>query len=376
MRAWAWMRTNLFNGWWNTLLTLLTGAGIFLLGKAVLLWALSEARWAVIPNNFRLFMVGPFPPEAVWRVWLVVLETTVLGGLSYGVLAQGLPRAWRAFWGGALLLAVLLWPLVFPATWAWAVATAAALPGAIWAGARLRGLRPYLPLLWLLGLFAAGALLSGVNTNLWGGLLLTLLITLLTVVLSFPLGLLLALGRTSRLPAIRILATLYIETVRGVPLVSVLFLAWIMVPLFVPEAWRPPQLVRVIAGFTLFAAAYLAEYIRGGLQGVPKGQYEAAWALGLNGFQTAYYIILPQAIRSVIPALIGQVIAIFKDTSLVAIVGLLDLLGIAQSVLANPNYLGLEREVYLFLLVVYFIGAGLMSYASRQLERAMGLGTR
>ena len=149
-----------------------------------------------------------------------------------------------------------------------------------------------------------------------------------------------------------------------------------MVPLFVPEAWRPPQLVRVIAGFTLFAAAYLAEYIRGGLQGVPKGQYEAAWALGLNGFQTAYYIILPQAIRSVIPALIGQVIAIFKDTSLVAIVGLLDLLGIAQSVLANPNYLGLEREVYLFLLVVYFVGAGLMSYASRQLERAMGLGTR
>ncbi len=376
MRAWTWVRANLFDGWWNTLLTLLTGAGLFFLGKAVLIWAFSEARWVVVPNNFRLFMVGPFPPEAVWRVWMVVLETTVLSGLSYGVLAQGLPRTWRAFWGGALVLAVLLWPLVFPATWAWAVATAAALPGAMWIGARLRGLRPYLPLAWLLGLFAAGALLSGVNSNLWGGLLLTLLITLLTVVLSFPLGLVLALGRTSRLPTIRVLATLYIETVRGVPLVSVLFLAWIMVPLFVPEAWRPPQLVRVIAGFTLFAAAYLAEYIRGGLQGVPKGQYEAAWALGLNGFQTAYYIILPQAIRSVIPALIGQVIAIFKDTSLVAIVGLLDLLGIAQSVLANPNYLGLEREVYLFLLVVYFVGAGLMSYASRQLERAMGLGTR
>ncbi len=376
MRFAVWMRKNLFDGWWNTLLTLSVGGLLIAFLRSVSIWAFTEARWFVIPNNFRLLMVGPYPPEEVWRLWVALTITTGLMGLSFGVFA----RRWGPALSRALALALLVWglawPVVMPGTRLWLFLALAAFFAAYPLGARLSGLRKFLPVMWLLAFLLALDVASGVPMNRWGGFFLTMVVTVSTVVIAFPLGLILALGRTSKMPVISLLSTLYIELIRGVPLVTVLFLAWIMVPLFVPENLRVPQMIRAIAGFALFAAAYLAEYVRGGLQGVPKGQWEAAWAVGLSGYQTVTYIILPQAIRSVIPALIGQAIAIFKDTSLLVIIGLFDLLSMAQVALSNPKYLGLEREVYLFLMLVYFIGAAVLSYASRRVEKAMGLGSR
>ncbi len=375
---WAWMRKNLFNGPGNTLLTLITAYLLFVLGRSVLLWAFHEARWAVVPNNFRLFMVGPYPPGEVWRVWVALAVFLFAVGYSIGAVAGYARRALALGAVLSLLVYALAWPALLPGSrmGLFAALLALFLAWLLGAGLGPRRARRLGVWVWLVGLFIALEVLAGVPSNRWGGLLLTVVATIFAVVLAFPLGLLLALGRTSRMPVISLLSTLYIELVRGVPLVTVLFLAWIMVPLFVPENFRVPQLVRGIAGFVLFAAAYLAEYVRGGLQGVPKGQWEAAWALGLSGFHTVVFVILPQAIRAVIPALIGQAIAIFKDTSLFIIIGIMDLLSMAQAVLSNPKYLGLEREVYLFVMFVYFLGAATLSYLSRRLERAMGLGSR
>ncbi|WP_293174732.1 amino acid ABC transporter permease [Oceanithermus sp.] len=372
MKAMAWVRENLFNGVFNSILTLVTLALLYVSLKSIVYWALHEAKWSVVPDNMRLLMVGPFPPEQVWRIWAMLVLTLFVAGLWYGNTTRARPPLWM--WVGAPVVYALVWPVVFPSTRFWLALALLALPGGMLLG-------PYVPRKWLvpISLAAFGVILAlptAVNPNQWGGFFLTVLITIAVSLMAFPFGLLLALGRTGKLPVFRTLSILYIELIRGVPLVTVLFLSWIMVPLFVPEQWRLPDLVSVSIGFSMFAAAYLAEYVRGGIQGVPKGQYEAAWALGLSGSQSARYIILPQAIRSVIPALIGQEIAIFKDTSLVYILGLFDLLYMALTVTKNPKYLGTDREVLLFVMFVYFVGAALMSYASRKLERAMGLGTR
>lgn len=230
-------------------------------------------------------------------------------------------------------------------------------------------------LLFLLGLLGSLLLLPWPPT-LWGGLLLSFLLSGAAMLLAFPLGVALAFGRQARLPVLRLLAIAFIEGVRGVPLVSLLFLAFVTVPLFLPEGLRLPQVVRALVAFTLFAAAYLAENVRGGLQAVPKGQWEAAFSLGLTPFQAVRYVILPQALRAVVPALVGQYIALFKDTSLVALIGLLDLMGMARAVLANPQNVGLEREVYLFLALVYLLVSGSFSYLGRLLERGLGLEVR
>jgi len=372
MKAITWAKENLFNGVFNSILTLVTIFLLYVSFKGIFHWALYEAKWSVVPDNMRLLMVGPFPPEQVWRVWAMLALTLLVAGLLYGNVTRVRPPLWM--WIGALLIYALIWPVVFPSTRFWLALSLLALPIGMLLG-------PYLPRklltpLSLVALVVIMALPTAVNPNQWGGFFLTVLITVGVSLMAFPFGLLLALGRTGKLPVFRTLSILYIELIRGVPLVTVLFLSWIMVPLFVPEQWRLPDLISVSIGFSMFAAAYLAEYVRGGIQGVPKGQYEAAWALGLSGSQSARFIILPQAIRSVIPALIGQEIAIFKDTSLVYILGLFDLLYMALTVTKNPKYLGTDREVLLFVMFVYFVGAALMSYASRRLERAMGLGTR
>ena len=212
-----------------------------------------------------------------------------------------------------------------------------------------------------------------VFTSNWGGLLLTLILAAVGIVVSFPLGVLLALGRRSNLPAIKWFSTAYIETVRGVPLVTILFMAQIMVPIFLPD-FRIDKILRAMLGITLFSAAYMAENVRGGLQAVPKGQHEAAHAIGLNYPLTMLLIILPQALRSVIPAIVGQFISLFKDTSLVTVIGLLDLLGIAKTVIANPDWLGLQAEVYLFAAAIYFVFSYSMSYISQKIEDALGIG--
>lgn len=326
----AWARTHLFSSPLNSLITLATGTLVFLVAKPILVWAFTDARWDVVPRTARLLAIGPFPPQEAWRVWVslgLVLTCTAVTVLAARSAPGSLVRRAGAF-------------------------------------------------LWTLALVVATALLLRVPMNLWGGLFLTIVLTVTSLAVAFPLSVLLALGRTSSLPIVRILSTAFVELMRGVPLVSVLFLAWLMVPLFVPENWRSPQVVRAMIGFALFNAAYYSEYVRGGLQGVSKGQHEGAWSLGLSSFDTMMRIVLPQAIRSVIPGLVGQSITAFKNTSLVVIIGLLDLLGITQSILANPSFLGLERELYLFLMLIYFALSSLMSYGGRRLETQMGLGRR
>jgi His/Glu/Gln/Arg/opine family amino acid ABC transporter permease subunit len=215
---------------------------------------------------------------------------------------------------------------------------------------------------------AAANLIPTVDTRRWGGLLLTLVITVVTILASFPIGVLLALGRRSALPVVRWFCTGFIELVRGVPFITVLFMAMLLVPLVNPGLSNVDNVIRAIIGSTLFSAAYLAENVRGGLQSVPPGQEEAARALGLSGLQVTRLITLPQALRAVIPALVGQCIALFKDTSLVALVGLTDLTGLSKSVIAQAEYVGLQTEVFMFIAVIYFVVSYAMAYISRRIE--------
>jgi general L-amino acid transport system permease protein len=236
---------------------------------------------------------------------------------------------------------------------------------------------------WLLSVPISVILLSGigtplpeVSTNVWEGLLLTFVLAIAGITLSFPLGVLLALGRRSTMPAVRLLSTVYIEAIRGVPLVTIIFMADIMLPLFLPGEWRLDRVMRAMGGITLFSAAYVAENVRGGLQAIPSGQVEAANAIGLNTVQTNLYIVLPQALRSVIPANVGLFISLLKDTTLVTIVGLGELLGIGRAVLAQPEWIGAHIEVYVFIAAVFFLLCYTMSQASYRLEASMGVGTR
>ncbi len=384
-----WVRKNLLSPWYNVLLTILGLWIIYQAGQGVIVWAWTQARWEVITHNLRLFMVGQYPPDQVWRLWLAL----VLFSWLFGALAGLWGGAIRQF-GGALGLAFLFLALLpaAGATRGWLLGNLAALLAGYGAGRmaqktprgkRIAGyaasagwLLFFMVFIALLYGFPGSPLLPRVETSLWGGLLLTFLLSLVSIVLSFPLGVLLALGRRSAFPAVRLFSVLYIELIRGVPLVTVLFMADIMLPLFLPEGLRLDRVMRAMAGFTLFSAAYIAENVRGGLQAIPEGQTEAARALGLNGFQTTVLIVLPQALRLVIPANVGQFISLFKDTSLVAIMGLLELLGIGRAVLANPAYMGLQREVYLFVALIYGVFSYAMSYASRRLEIALGVGER
>jgi general L-amino acid transport system permease protein len=215
-----------------------------------------------------------------------------------------------------------------------------------------------------------------VPTTQWGGLQLTLVLAVTGILFSFPLGVLLAIGRRSSLPAISLFCTIFIEIVRGVPLITVLFMFQIMLPLFIPGGENIDKVVRAIVAFTIFTSAYIAENVRGGLQATPKGQFEAADALGLNPVLTMSLIVLPQALRTVIPANVGQFISLFKDTSLVVIAGLLDLLGIARSVVAQSEFLGLYAETLLFVAVVYWVFAYSMTHISKRLEDVLGVGKR
>jgi general L-amino acid transport system permease protein len=202
----------------------------------------------------------------------------------------------------------------------------------------------------------------------WGGLLLAAILTIFGIIFAFPLGVGLALGRRSQLPAIKYLCTLFIEIVRGTPFIVVLFMMQLMIPLVSPKLAEIPNAHRALIATVVFVAAYLAENVRGGLQSLPPGQEEAAKALGLSNWQTTIFITLPQALRAVIPALVGQFISMFKDTSLVAIVGLIDLTGIVNSVVVQAEFIGTRREGLLFITIIYFGFSYVMSYVSRQIE--------
>ena len=380
----GWLRQNLFSTWYNALLTLVTLWLLYALLRPASAWILTEAQWEVVTANLRLFMVGQYPAGQWWRIWLCVYALGLLAGLSWGTWGARFRTFAVAIGSAGIFLALL--PFSLDVRLRWFGLAASVVVG--WLGGRSpwpRQLRYGAAAGWLLYFpfvllivrgFGSIPAVPRVETSLWGGLLLTFLLAVVGILFSSPIGVLLALGRRSRLPAIRVFATLYIELIRGVPLVTVLYMASIMLPLFLPEQIRVDRVVRAMVGFVLFISAYVAEDVRGGLQAVPRGQYEAAEALGLPGPLVMGLIVLPQALRVVIPSLVGQFISLFKDTSLVAIIGLFDLLNIGQSVLANPDFLGLHREVYVFAAAIYWVFSYTMSYAARRLEKALGVGER
>jgi general L-amino acid transport system permease protein len=381
----AWLRQNLFSGWVNSIVTVLIALALAWVALGIGQWAVTEARWSVVTNNLRLFLIGQYPATQAWRIWLDLGLISVLAGLSAGVFGRSTRVLAVTLSACQVILAALVLTSPLGIVPAGALVLNAAL---VWVAyvVGLRGIVPRRPLVfaWLVSLPISFLLIAGigetplqsVSTNVWGGLLLTVLIATVGIVLSFPLGVMLALGRRSQLPVVRILSTGYIELIRGVPLVTILFMADIILPLFLPGEWRLDRVARAMGGVTLFSAAYLAENVRGGLQAIPTGQIEAASALGLTGVQTNLYVVLPQALRAVIPANVGLFISLLKDTTLVTIIGLLELLGISRSILAQPNSFGAAMEVYVFIAAVFFVLCYAMSQASYRLERQLGVGTR
>ena len=348
----AWLQKNLFATPADTILTLLGIAFLiwsvppiynFLIGHAVPPGGTVEqcrvenagACWAYIDARITFFIYGFFPAEEYWRANLVFLL-------------------------GAVLLIPLLWPQVpFKRTNAilffavYPVVTYYLLNGGVF------GLRP-------------------VPTEQWGGLLVTLIISLVGIICSIPLGILLALGRQSKMPVIKTLSIMFIELWRAVPLITVLFMASIMLPLFMPQGTTVDKLLRALVGVTLFASAYLAEVVRGGLQAIGRGQYEAGASLGLNYWQRMGFIVLPQALKHVIPGIVNNFIALFKDTSLVSIVGIFDLLNTVQAATSDINWASPTQAVtgYIFAAAVYWVFCFGMSRYSMFMERRLDTGHR
>jgi general L-amino acid transport system permease protein len=340
-----WVRLNLFGSLSAALCSLLVIGVMAWCLPHVLHWAVFSARWqpdapacraegagagacwGVVAEKYRFILFGRYPHDAQWRPLVAT----------------------------ALMVALLV----------------ASCVRALW--------RPALALLWLLTFAAVFALLYGnvfgldvVETDRWGGLPLTMLLASLSIVMAFPLAIAVALGRRSSLPVLRALCIGYVELIRGVPLISVLFMASFMFPLLLPEGFSVDVLVRVLAGITLFAAAYMAEVIRGGLQAVPQGQVEAAHALGLSWWQTQRSVVLPQAITMVVPGLVNNFISIFKDTSLVTIVSLYELTGsLSLALNSDANWRPYKIEGYLFIAAIYFVFCFAMSRYSLRLEREL-----
>ena len=442
----GWLKTNLFSSKVNAAVTVVVGSVTALAVVAMSRWVLA-ADWSPITESLKLFLVGQYPTEELWRVGAVVAAAAALMGVSWAVWG-GVMRTFAGIMAAAGLIvaatplepsgfdvAVRLWYLAGAASvglgfaagravrphprWvlrAWAlafflgmaliwgfdetsiasnlrrfvgagVALTAVVGGVGWAGRFPMGV----VLRWLVWgwgalFFVTIVMVWGlgqthlaprVNTNQWGGLLLTFVLALVGIVASFPIGVLLALGRRSHLPVLKGLSIMFIELVRGVPLVTLLFMSIVIVPLFLPRGTSFDLVLRAVFAITLFSSAYMAENVRGGLAAVPLGQIEGAKALGLGGIQTMLFVVLPQALRAVIPAIVGQFISLFKDTSLVVIVGLLDILGIGKSLfLGNVRWFDAQAEVYLFVAAVFWVFTFSMAYASRKVEEALGVGSR
>lgn len=381
-----WLKRNLFSSAPNTVLTILTAIFVTFVIYQLAKFILVDAEWAVIDANRRLLALGRFPHDQEWRVWPPIWTLGALIGLSIGLWFQ-LNRL-----GLAIVLAVLafLFGLLFEGTSALLAAVAVVLGTAGYLGVRYGRLGPtalsraqrvasigWAALLPLTVFFLLVA--GGVRTSLWGGLLLNVMLATVGIVAGFPIGVLLALGRTSSFPVIRLPATVYIELVRAGPLIAWLFLARFVLPDFMPALFSLNELdiiVRamiVLAGFT---GAYIAEIVRGGLQGLPRGQVEAANALGLNTFQTTTLIVLPQALRSVIPSLVSQFISLWKDTTLVFGLSLFELLSVGEATLAQTEFIGRQTEVYLFVAFVFWAISFTMSRLSMRLEGQLGIGAR
>jgi general L-amino acid transport system permease protein len=370
------------------LLALITAAAVGLLQ-----WASQKAQWAVIQANSTLLAVGRYPEDQQWRLWLLTALLTTATGLSWGLL-RAHPRADRdgTLWPRndrlvlVVLAAVVLWlpwalrlaPAVQSRWWL----LAAFLVASRWLAGRfgshlsraaLRLFPLVWPLLYLVGmvLISGGLGLMAVSPSQWGGLLLTLLTASFAILLCFPLGVLLALGRRSDLPLLRWTSVVYIEFIRGAPLITLLFLGQNILGFLLPGGLAPDRIWRAAWVLTLFAAAYLAEAVRSGLASVPKGQVEAARSLGLSYPQTLVRVVLPQALRVALPAMVGQFISLLQDTTLLSLIGLLELLGVARTVMANPAFLGHNAEVYLTLALLFWSCCAALGLGSRALEQRL-----
>ena len=342
----AWIKINLFSGWVTGLLTVLIGGALLYLIPQFLSWAIFRAAWApnydacrvdgvgacwgVVAEKYRFILFGRYPFEEQWRPLIATL-------LLLGLLVASCIRAFWHAWLGIVWVAVLS--------------------------------------IFFMLMYGNVLGLSKVETDRWGGLPLTLLLASLSMVMAFPIAMVVALGRRSTLPAIRTVSTLYVELIRGVPLISVLFMASFMFPLFMPEGVTIDVLIRVLVGITLFAAAYMAEVIRGGLQAIPKGQIEAAATLGLSYWQTQRKIVLPQALAMVVPSIMNNFIGLFKDTSLVTIVSLYELTGALSLALnSDANWRPFKIEGYLFIALIYFAFCFSMSRYSMWVEKQVNKG--
>ena len=402
----GWARKNLFSSWGNGITTVVLIVGVVWILSWFLEWALftanftastgSECRgggacWALIREKFRYIFFGSFPYEQHWRPLFAVIAMLAMLVLS----ADRRMWNWRllVIWGvGSFITFILMFGQIhIPLSLILFVAlvggvigltlrSALAAPsermayyaligiGAVGLVLRIAGILPK----WSIAI----APLSYVETSLWGGLPVTLILATYGLAFAFPYGILLALGRRSNLPLIKGLCVGFIELIRGVPLISLLIMASVMLPLFLPSGTTIDKFLRAQVAVILFAGAYIAEVIRGGLQSLPKGQFEAADAMGLNYAQKTLLIILPQALRVVIPPLINTFIGFFKDTSLVLIIGIFDFLNTANQALVDPNWAGFPGEVYLFAAFVYFIFCYSMSRYSKYLEVELNKGTR
>ena len=391
----AWLRRNLFGSLLSTVATIVIAGAVAYVLWQLLTWVFFAASWQQLWNNLKLFTVYRYPPDLLWRPLSAAAMLMALLGATAGASSDGVGRIVRGVFVQLFalvlvltVLALLYWEGV---RWGW---VAVSVSGALGYALGLAQPRILVGMLWawLAALPIAFFLLLGVPgtrsgdlrvvpTREWGGFMLTLILSVVGIAVSFPLGIALALGRKSRLPAIKYVCIAFIEVVRGAPLITWLYIASLMVPLLLNiDSDRIGALTKALVALTLFSSAYMAENVRGGLQAVAKGQSEAARALGLSAWQSMRLIVLPQALKAVIPAIVGQSIGLFKDTSLVLIVGLQDFFQIHNIVAQQPASLqiqgGVRLELTLFLALTYWYFAFRMSRASQQLERELGVGTR
>ncbi len=394
---WDWVMKNLFNTWYNTLLTLVLG-GVFVWVLVTLVGGLLGADFEIIRVNLEFFMLGQFPDDQLWRPWVATFLIAALIGLMAGSIAAGArDRAVEAglpftattfrqillrFWP---LIALVIIILAFTTTVTPALLSVGAASlgvGSYYLGRALpRGMRRFgwlLVILLITGAYLTLAGFGGLGWEDWGGLQLNLFLTAAGIMFAFPLGLLLALGRRSSLPVVRTISVTYIEFVRGVPLITLLLAGAFALGFLLPRDLRPGFVTRMLIAIVLFEAAYIAEVVRGGLQAVPRGQVEAGQAVGLPTWTTMRLVVLPQALRATIPAMVGQFISLFKDTTLVSILGVAELLDTTFIVNSQPEFLGqgLFVVTLAFAGLVFWVGSYTMSRESRRLERKLGVGER
>ena len=393
----GWIRDNLFDSKFSGAVTIVGGAIAAIVLAIGLRWMSFTADWTVISTLGGQLIIGQYNTESAcpgqncfWRPQASLLLVTLLLGMAWGIAGGGLTRriavaAAVAFSAFALLpyslermgmdVRLLLIANLPALGVGWALARYTPLGKARWVA--ILSVAAFLLTLALLRGLPGVPGMHPVSVIYWGGLMLNLLLAVSGIALSLPIGVALALGRRSHLPVVKLLCIAFIEVFRGVPLITLLFMSQVLLPLAFPEDFPQNSLLRAAIVITLFSAAYMAENIRGGLQSLHPGQAEAARALGLPGWHTMMLISLPQAIRNVIPAIVGQFIALFKDTSLVYVIGMLDVVEFSRAFIqGNTEYLPSTKELFVFLALVFWVFTYSMSHISRRIERHLGIGER